>query len=147
MRASFTTAAAVAAVAICLSGCASDLEPLAPAADDAAATPAQDTAAIAAGGGPAAPQGGTGSGPLKGMETAKVEETLGPPSFRRSDGPSEWLQYRSASCVLDVFLYREVGEETARVAHVEARTSRLDPMPEAACLQSLAPPKPVPRRR
>ena len=81
------------------------------------------------------------------METAKVEETLGPPSFRRSDGPSEWLQYRSTSCVLDVFLYREAGEETARVAHIEARTTRLDPMPEATCLQSLAPPKPAPRRR
>ncbi|MBX3517756.1 MAG: hypothetical protein KF815_12530 [Rhodospirillales bacterium] len=144
MRATRATAAA-AAVALCLSGCASDLDPLTPAADDTTAPAPGQTAAVE--GGLGAAQAAKGKGPLKGMETAKVEETLGPPSFRRSDGPSEWLQYRSASCVLDIFLYREAGEETARVAHIEARTSRLDPMPEATCLQSLTPPKPAPRRR
>lgn len=138
--------AAAAAVALCLGGCASDLEPLEPSADAASAAQAsEETAAV--GNSLSAAPGGKGSGPLKGMETARVEETLGVPSFRRSDGPSEWLQYRSASCVLDIFLYREAGEETARVAHIEARNTRLDPMPEATCLQSLAPPKPAPRRR
>lgn len=134
-------------VILCLAGCAADPEPQGAARGAPASTPV------------GAPEGGTATieagpesvikrgGALAGMETAKVEATLGPPSFRRSDGPSEWLQYRSATCILDVFLYRDADAETARVAHVEARTSQLDSVPESTCLDSLMQRRPTTRRR
>ena len=56
-------------------------------------------------------------GKLTGLGAAEVVAMLGQPDFRRSDPPAELWQYRSADCVLDVFLYGEAG--AYRVVHSE----------------------------
>jgi hypothetical protein len=44
---------------------------------------------------------------LTGMGPAELAALLGEPDFRRSEPPAELWQYRSADCVLDVFLYAD----------------------------------------
>jgi hypothetical protein len=84
-----------------------------------------------------------GAASLRGVTLAQLTERLGAADFRRSDGPTELLQYRSSACVLDVFVYHEVSGDTGRVEHIEARDHGLAPMPEDACLQTLARPRPA----
>lgn len=87
--------------------------------------------------GSAAP--GTGTGSLRGMTLAQLTVRLGAASFRRSDGPTELLQYRSPVCVLDVFVYHDAAGDGGRVEHVEARDHALAAMAEDACVRTLAP--------
>lgn len=54
---------------------------------------------------------------LTGLGAAELVAMLGQPDFRRSDPPAELWQYRSADCVLDVFLYGAAG--AYRVVHSE----------------------------
>jgi hypothetical protein len=74
---------------------------------------------------------------LTGMGPAQLDKLLGPPQFKRNDGPAHLMQYRNDACVLDVFVYenRDTGE--ARVEHVEARDYGLREMSETACLSAL----------
>jgi hypothetical protein len=46
---------------------------------------------------------------LTGMGPAELVALLGEPDLRRREPPAELWQYRSADCVLDVFLYVEGG--------------------------------------
>ena len=83
---------------------------------------------------------GTNARPINnvvGMSERQVTDTLGTPSFRRTDGPNELVQYRTADCILDVFFYPNAnGELTA--AYVEARNGALATVDAAACAGQVA---------
>ena len=55
---------------------------------------------------------------LLGLSDSELVSLLGAPDFRRTEPPAELWQYRSAHCVLDLFLYPDKG--TVRVVHSEA---------------------------
>jgi len=61
--------------------------------------------------------------PLTGLSAAEVVALLGEPDFRRAEPPAELWQYRSADCVLDLFLYGDAAG--ARVVHSETRDRSL----------------------
>ncbi|WP_189049877.1 hypothetical protein [Aliidongia dinghuensis] len=56
---------------------------------------------------------------LHDMSDRQLVQRLGTPDFTRRDPPAEIWQYRSASCVLDVFLYP--GDGGLKVAHATTR--------------------------
>lgn len=56
---------------------------------------------------------------LLGLRPAEILALFGRPDFRRSEPPAELWQYRSADCVLDIFLYGDAGG--VRVVHSESR--------------------------
>jgi hypothetical protein len=60
---------------------------------------------------------------LMGMDTGDLTQVLGSPRFVRRDASAQLWRYRSASCVLDLFLYRNEGRPEYLVSHVEARAS------------------------
>ena len=60
---------------------------------------------------------------IAGMRSEDLAAVLGPPDFRRSEPPAELWQYRSADCVLDIFLYRDGGDY--RVAQSAVRNRHL----------------------
>jgi len=59
---------------------------------------------------------------LTGRTRADLALLLGTPDFVRRDPPAEIWQYRSAACVLDLFLYPEAGE--FQVTYAETRDRR-----------------------
>ena len=77
---------------------------------------------------------------LVGLDGDSVAALLGKPGFSRHDGPARVLQYSSASCVLDLFLYKQESEATHRVIHVELRDLSTDQTTTVACMRSLAKP-------
>lgn len=89
------------------------------------------------GGAEAAAPAARGVAGLRGATLLQLTERLGAADFRRSDGPTELLQYRSSACVLDVFVYHEISGDPGRVEHIEARDHGLAPMPEDSCLQTM----------
>lgn len=89
---------------------------------------------------PSAPPAGPDPTPaqLVGLDAGQLDRLLGPPDFKRSDGPAEIRQYRDANCVLDVFLYADAAAGKYRVTHVEGRDRAVaggDATP--ACLNGL----------
>jgi hypothetical protein len=60
---------------------------------------------------------------LTGLSAAEVIGLFGEPDFRRTEPPAELWQYRSADCVLDLFLYSDPSG--ARVVHSETRQRNL----------------------
>jgi hypothetical protein len=68
---------------------------------------------------------------LTGLGPAELIALLGEPDFRRRDPPAELWQYRSADCVLDVFLYGEGG--SYRVVRSETRDRHVLPPLIASC--------------
>ncbi len=68
---------------------------------------------------------------LTGLGPAELVALFGEPDFRRRDPPAELWQYRSADCVLDVFLYGEGG--TYRVVRSETRDRHALPPLVAGC--------------
>jgi hypothetical protein len=56
---------------------------------------------------------------LTGLSAAEVVGLYGEPDFRRTEPPAELWQYRSADCVLDLFLYSDPSG--VRVVHGETR--------------------------
>jgi hypothetical protein len=68
---------------------------------------------------------------LTGLGPAELVALLGEPDFRRRDPPAELWQYRSADCVLDVFLYGEGG--SYRVVRSETRDRHVLPPLIASC--------------
>ncbi len=99
-----------------------------PPAEAAPGTKAPDTPAWA----PPVP----GPKHLLGLDGDRVSQLLGPPDFRREDNPAEIWQYRSAACVLDLFLYGQGGGGW-RVTHVEMRDLGKPAVSEADCLRAL----------
>ncbi len=72
---------------------------------------------------------------LKGLNRARLVDLLGDPDFRRKETPGEIWQYRTADCVLDVFLYSE-GKDI-KVRHAETRDRGLLKISQANCLGGL----------
>ncbi len=70
-------------------------------------------------------------GKLAGLGEAELVAMLGQPDFRRNDPPAEIWQYRSADCVLDIFLYSEAGGY--RVVHSEAHDRHVLPPTIGPC--------------
>jgi hypothetical protein len=70
---------------------------------------------------------------LVGKSASEIRSELGTPAFRRTDGPAQVWQYRGASCLLDVFLYRE-GGGSFRVKHAELRRRGGAGLSDSACL-------------
>jgi hypothetical protein len=77
------------------------------------------------------------SSQLIGLESAQVTGLLGAADFRRDDGPAEILQYRSSSCVLDLYLYRDDGSGDYRVKYIEARDRSLAQQAPQTCVNSV----------
>ncbi len=69
--------------------------------------------------------------PLTGLSAQQVVALLGEPDFRRSEPPAELWQYRSADCVLDLFLYGDAAG--AHVVHSETRDRSLVPGGAGRC--------------
>lgn len=72
---------------------------------------------------------------LIGLERSELQARLGEPAMLRRDAPAEIWQYRSALCVLDLFLYRD--GQTVRVTNAELRPRDGREIPNALCLSSL----------
>ncbi len=61
-------------------------------------------------------------GPLNGQSAGELVARFGSPTFQVREGPGLKLQWSSASCVLDVYLYPPVGSAgEARALHADAR--------------------------
>lgn len=65
------------------------------------------------------------------MSDRQLTQRLGAPDFTRHDAPAEIWQYRSASCVLDVFLYPEEGG--LKVVHATTRDRAKLGTPDDSC--------------
>lgn len=75
---------------------------------------------------------------LMGADAPGIERFLGAPDIVRQEGLGELRLYRSATCILHVFLYPQDGRLTA--THIEARseTARLDDRQLNRCLTSFS---------
>ncbi len=80
---------------------------------------------------------------LYGLDSRALEDLLGEPSLVRAEAPAEIWQYRSQTCVFDVFLYDQAqgqaGEQLAgpRVSYVEARDDAAQRIDTRTCLNEL----------
>jgi hypothetical protein len=86
------------------------------------------------------------TGDLIGLTAPELQARLGAPMFQVREGPGLKLQFASASCVLDAYLYPPAGSNsgTQRVTHVEARTRAGLDTNRAGCVATLIrPPQPA----
>ena len=102
--------------------------------------PANDKAATSA------PAPATAPGPaakirapttVVGLQARELEEFLGTPKLVRHDAPAEVWQYRSAACVLDLFLYQDKPTADIRVKYAEARTIAAEPAQTDECVNAI----------
>ena len=78
-------------------------------------------------------------GDLIGLTAAELVQRLGNPALQIREGQSLKLQFRSASCILDAYLYRPAsGQGVERVAHVDARLRSGADTHQAACISTLS---------
>ena len=59
---------------------------------------------------------------LIGLTAPNVLETLGTPSFRRTDGAGEFWRYSNGYCHLHLYFYPPKAGGAARTRHIEARS-------------------------
>ena len=84
---------------------------------------------------PVAPQQ---RGTLIGLTAAELVQQLGSPALQIREGQSLKLQFRSAMCILDAYLYRPAGGQGAeRVAHVDTRRRSGAEMDQRQCLAAM----------
>ena len=77
-------------------------------------------------------------GTLIGLTAAELVQRFGNPALQIREGQSLKLQFRSASCILDAYLYRPAsGQGVERVAHVDARLRSGADTNQSACIASL----------
>lgn len=72
---------------------------------------------------------------LYGMDSNALGELLGEPSLVRNEAPAEIWQYRSRTCVFDIFLYQ--GADRPRVTYIEARDDAAQRIDARACLNEI----------
>ena len=77
-------------------------------------------------------------GPLIGQTAADLIGRFGAPVLRIQEGAGLKLQFRSAECVLDAYLYPSAGG--ARVTHVDTRYRSGVDYNQAACIAALSDP-------
>lgn len=73
-----------------------------------------------------------------GLAADALEKLFGEPELVRRDEPAEVWQYRSPSCVVDLYLYPEKSDY--RVAYIEARDHSAARMTPGNCLETLGKP-------
>jgi hypothetical protein len=69
---------------------------------------------------------------LHDLTAAQLVAMIGEPDFRRVEPPAELWQYRSADCVLDLFLYGD--GQTFHVVHADARDRDITRADHARCV-------------
>lgn len=72
---------------------------------------------------------------IVGLSRTEISGYFGKPQFRRRDAPAEIWQYRSTSCILDLFLYD--SGKGLRVHHFEIRHPDTKPVSRRTCLAAL----------
>jgi hypothetical protein len=116
-------------LALCLAGCAGGYQGhVAPGTSTAPASNYSNAAATSTTSVP--------PGDLTGLEASTVRQLFGTPGLVRKDSPAEVWQYRSPSCVLDIYLYPDGDKLT--VAHAEARAPKANGDPLLACIAKFA---------
>lgn len=78
-------------------------------------------------------------GAVIGLTAAELVQRFGTPALQIREGASLKLQFRSAQCVLDAYLY-QTGTTPHRVTYVDARTRALADVDQAFCIRSLSAP-------
>jgi len=73
---------------------------------------------------------------LNNLSGAQIVAMLGEPGFKREENPAQIWRYRSASCVLELMLYRL--DRDLQVRHVEARDDKFRAVAQNACIDSIA---------
>ena len=68
---------------------------------------------------------------LRDLSPTELVALIGEPDFRRVEPPAELWQYRSADCVLDLFLYGD--GKNYRVIHADARDRDMTRKDHARC--------------
>jgi len=112
------------------------------------APPAPNSAAVAAPDSPAPAPSASATPPalekpknpedVLGLAADALEKLFGEPELVRRDEPAEVWQYRSSSCVVDLYLYPEQSDY--RVAYIEARDHSAASMTPGNCLETLGKP-------
>jgi hypothetical protein len=72
---------------------------------------------------------------VMGLDELAIQQLLGAPRLIRREAPAEVWQYRTAACVLDLFLYDEAAGR--RVTYAEARTAAAEPVQPEPCLNQI----------
>ena len=72
---------------------------------------------------------------LYGLDGGALGDLLGQPSLIRTEAPAEIWQYRSQTCVFDIFLYE--GADQPRVTYIEARDDSAQRIDARGCLNEL----------
>ncbi len=84
---------------------------------------------------PSAPKIDDDPARLMGLDRAGLAKLLGDPELMRREPPAEIWQYRGGSCVFDVFLYEQAGQQ--RVTYLEARDAAARRVGARGCLNEL----------
>lgn len=72
-------------------------------------------------------------GGLIGLSAAQLVSRLGNPALQIREGSSVKLQFRTARCVLDAYLYPQAGNEL-RVSHIDTRAPTGVDTDQAVCI-------------
>jgi hypothetical protein len=77
-----------------------------------------------------------------GLTTTELVGHFGSPALQVREGTSLKLQFRSARCILDAYLYPAPTGGVLRVTHVDARAPSGVDTDQAACIAALESPSP-----
>ncbi len=80
----------------------------------------------------------TGTTALIGMSSSDLAARFGQPRLRVAAGPGTKLQWASATCVLDAYLYPRGSGRDTYVTHVDARRPTGESFDSNACARTLA---------
>ena len=78
-------------------------------------------------------------GELVGLTADDLVRRFGTPALQIREGASVKMQFRSAQCVLDAYLYPS-GNAPYRVTYVDTRTPALADIDQALCVRTLEAP-------
>lgn len=73
-----------------------------------------------------------------GSDAGTLTAQFGKPALDQREGPARKLQFRSATCVLDAYLYPPAGGGTPRVTWIDTRNSQGVDTDRTACITALA---------
>lgn len=74
---------------------------------------------------------------VMGQDAAHLTRTLGPPDADVREGTARKLQFSSAICILDAYLYPAAGSAEPRVTWVDARQRDGSSIDRASCVAAL----------
>lgn len=74
---------------------------------------------------------------LIGRSANELTTLFGQPRLTIREGPGVKLQWTSASCVLDVYLYPEGAQGRERATHVDTRRPSGDSIDQRSCVSTL----------